>query len=71
MECLPNKAKFHFLDKKHLINKDVLPNKTWTYPIVGYIMDAILVRGNFYEAYNFWAIISANLTKPSLVHHCD
>lgn len=28
MEALPSKAKFHFLDKKHLINKGVLPNKT-------------------------------------------
>jgi hypothetical protein len=28
MEGLPNKMKFHFLNKKHLVNKDLLPNRT-------------------------------------------
>jgi hypothetical protein len=28
MEHLPDKVKFYFLYEKHLINKDVLPNKT-------------------------------------------
>jgi transposase len=68
MERLPDKTKFHFLDKKHLVNKDVLPNKTRADPLTGY-MDAILVSGEFREAYNLLAIISSNPTKPSPIHY--
>jgi hypothetical protein len=68
MERLPDKTKFHFLDEKHLVNKDVLPNKTRADPLTGY-MDAILVSGDFREAYNLLAIISANPTKASPVHY--
>jgi hypothetical protein len=28
MERLPDKTKFHFLEEKHLVNKNVLPDKT-------------------------------------------
>jgi hypothetical protein len=68
MAILPDKTKFHFLDEKHLVNKDVLPNKTRADPQTGY-MDAILVSGDFREAYNLLAIISANPKKGSPVHY--
>jgi hypothetical protein len=32
-------------------------------------MDAILVSGDFHEAYNLLAIISLNPTKPSPIHY--
>jgi hypothetical protein len=67
MERLPDKTKFHFFDEKHLVNKVVLPNKTRADPLTGY-MNAILVRGDFREAYNLLAIISSNPTKPSPIH---
>jgi hypothetical protein len=38
MERLPDKTKFHFLDEKHLVNKDVLPNKTRADPLTGYMI---------------------------------
>jgi hypothetical protein len=62
MAILPDKTKFNFLGEKHLVNKDVLPNKTRADQQTGY-MDAILVRGNFWEAYNLRAIISTNPKK--------
>jgi transposase len=68
MERLPDKTKFHFLDEKHLVNKDVLANKTRADPLTGY-MDAILVSGDFREAYNLLAIISGNPSKPSPIHY--
>jgi len=68
MALLPDKTKFHFLDEKHLVNKDVLPNKTRADPLTGY-MDAILVSGDFREAYNLLAIISANPRKQKPVHY--
>ncbi len=68
MEPLPDKTKFHFLDEKHLVNKDVLANKTRADPLTGY-MDAILVSGDFREAYNLLAIISGNPSKPSPIHY--
>jgi hypothetical protein len=46
----------------HLVNKDVLPNKTQ-------YRDAILVSGDFHEAYNLLAIISSDLAKPSLIYY--
>jgi hypothetical protein len=50
------------------VNKDVLPNKTQPDPITGY-MDAILISGDFCEAYNLLAIISSNPKKPSPIHY--
>jgi hypothetical protein len=54
--------------KKHLVNKDVLPNKRRADPLPGY-MDAILVSGNFPEAYTLLVIISPNHTKPLPIHY--
>jgi hypothetical protein len=68
MECIPDKTKLHFLDETYLVNKHVLTNKTYANPPKGY-MDAILVSGDFSEAYNLVAIISANPSKPSPIHY--
>jgi hypothetical protein len=69
MGILPDKTKFHFLGEKHLVNRDVLPNKTRADPQTGYMDAILLVSGNFWEAYNLLAIISANPKKASPIHY--
>jgi hypothetical protein len=68
MERLADEMKFYFLDEKHLINKDILPNKTQADPLTEY-MDAIKVRrSDFCETYNLLAKISAKAAKPLPIH---
>jgi transposase len=63
LEQLPNRAKFHWLDEKHLVNKDVEAQKVRADPLTGYYIPCILVNGNFRDAYNLIAIVSACPTK--------
>jgi transposase len=58
-------SKFHFIDEKHLVNKDSVPKKLRACPLTGR-MDFIPVSGDFREAYNLIACISGNplKTKP-------
>jgi transposase len=62
LEQLPNRTKFHWLDEKHLLNRDVESNKVRADPLTGYI-PCIFVNGDFRDAYNLVAIISASPTK--------
>jgi transposase len=54
---------WNFLDEKHLVNKDTLPNRVRACPLTGRV-PAIPVSGDFREAYNLFAIISNNPDKP-------
>jgi transposase len=62
LEKLPDHSKFHWLDEKHMLNKDVEPNKVRADPLTGYI-PCIYVNGDFRDAYNLFAIISASPQK--------
>ena len=63
---LPDHTKYHFIDEKHLVNKDVCPNKVRADPLTGYI-PCILVNGDFRDSFNLMAVISACPTKPKPV----
>jgi hypothetical protein len=54
--------RFIFLDEKHIVNKDTVPNMVRACPITGRV-SAIQVSGDFREAYSIIAVISANPTK--------
>jgi hypothetical protein len=56
-------SRWNFLDEKHLVNKDTLPNRVRACPLSGRV-PAIPVSGDFREAYNLFAIISNNPNKP-------
>jgi hypothetical protein len=56
-------SRWNFLDEKHLVNKDTLPNRVRACPLTGRV-PAIPVSGDFREAYNLFAIISTNPDKP-------
>jgi transposase len=62
LEQLPNRTKFHWLDEKHLLNRDVEAQRVRADPLSGYI-PCIFVNGDFRDAYNLVAIISASPTK--------
>jgi hypothetical protein len=56
-------SSWNFLDEKHLVNKDVLPNRVRACPLTGRV-PVIPVSGDFREAYYLSAIILTNLDKP-------
>jgi transposase len=62
LEQLPIHTKFHWLDEKHMLNKDVEPTKVRADPLTGYI-PCIYVNGDFRDSYNLFAIISVNPQK--------
>ena len=66
LAALPQHQLYNFLDEKHLVNKDVVSTKCRANPLTGY-MDCIPVSGDFRQAYNLMAIISANPIKPKPV----
>lgn len=59
---LPNQFKYHFLDKKHIVNKDCIENCVSADPLTGKVR-CIQVTGNFCFTFNMSAIISANPAK--------
>ncbi len=61
-ELLFDHSRFCFIDEKHLVNSDSVPKKLRGCPLTGR-MDFIPVSGDFREAYNMIACISANLLK--------
>ena len=63
-----NHWKFHFLDEKHIVNKDCQGNRVRADPLTGAVR-CIKVSGNFREAYNMIAIISANPVKPQPINY--
>ena len=65
---LPNHYKYHFIDEKHIVNKDCMGNRVRADPLTGQVR-CIKVTGNFRFAYNMIAIISPNSNKVSPVHY--
>jgi hypothetical protein len=59
----PDKTVFNFLDEKQIVNKDALPSKIRADPTNGF-MDFIPVSGDFRDAFNLFAAVSANPDKP-------
>ena len=68
LETFWDHTTFNFLDEKHLINKDVLPNWQRADPTTGY-MECIPVSGDFRDTYNLIAVISANPDKNLPVNY--
>jgi hypothetical protein len=69
LAMLPNHHKYHFIDEKHLVNKDCITNRVRADPLTGRVW-CIQVSGDFRMAYNLIAITSApSLTKTSPVHY--
>jgi transposase len=66
LEQLPNRTKFHWLDEKHLLNRDVEAQRVRADPLSRCI-PCILVNGYFRDAYNLVAVISACPTKAKPV----
>ena len=62
MEALPLHHLWCFLDEKHIVNRDTIRMKGRANPITGKL-ECIAVSGDFREAYNLMAIISANPEK--------
>jgi hypothetical protein len=61
-DLISDHLRFNFVDEKHIVNKDTVPNKIRACPLTGRV-DAIQVSGDFREAYSVIAVISANPTK--------
>jgi hypothetical protein len=61
-------TKWAFIDEKHLVNKDVLPNKIRADPETGRF-EAIPVSAAFREAYNLIARISASPRKRAPIEY--
>jgi hypothetical protein len=63
IDKFPDKTILNFLDEKHIVNKDALPKKIRADPTTGF-MDFIPVSGDFRDAFNLFAVVSANPDKP-------
>ena len=53
---LPDLTRYNWIDEKHIVNKDCLPNRVRRDPVTGYI-PFIPVSGDFRDAYNVFACI--------------
>ena len=63
--------RFNFCDEKHIVNHDCLPKKVRRDPVTGK-RPAIMVSGNFCNAYNIFACISANPKKITpIAYHIE
>jgi hypothetical protein len=67
LEKLPDHTKFHWLDEKHLVNKDVKTTKLRVDLLTRYYIPCIYVKGDFHHACNLFAIIIASPQKISPV----
>jgi hypothetical protein len=66
LEQPPDHSKFHWLDEKHIVNKDVKATKVRADPRTGHI-PCIYINRDFRDACNLFAITSANPRKSSPV----
>jgi hypothetical protein len=66
LDVLFDHTKFNFLDEKHIVNSDAVPNKVRANPLTGYIGN-IPVSGDFRDAYNLMAVITGNRRKPNRI----
>jgi hypothetical protein len=62
IDKFPDKSIFNFLDEKHIVNKDAMASKIRADPTTGF-MDFIPVSGDFRDAFNLFAVVSANPEK--------
>jgi hypothetical protein len=60
--------RWNYLDEKHLVNKETLPNRVRECPLTGRV-PAIPVSGDFRDAYNLFAIILTNPDKPYPINY--
>jgi hypothetical protein len=63
---MPDHSKFHWLDEKHIVNKDVEGANVRADPRTGCI-PCVCVNGDFRDTCNLFAIMSANQRKSSPV----
>jgi hypothetical protein len=69
MDMLPDHSRWNFLDKKHLMYGDMLLKKVCANPFTEYV-DAIPVSGDFWDAHNMFAVVSASpIKKKSMAYH--
>jgi hypothetical protein len=64
---LPEHFEFHCIDEKQVINHHCVQERVCACPLTGQVR-CIHVTGDFREAYNLIAIISANVTKTCPVY---
>ena len=64
---LPNRFKYHWVDEKHVVNKDCMNGRVRRDPLTGRVR-TLMVSGNFRVAYNLIAIISSNPNKARPCH---
>ncbi len=69
MDMFPDHSRWNFLDEKHIVNGDTLPKLVRADPLTGYV-DAFPVSGDFPNAHNIFAVVSASPTKKkSMAYH--
>jgi transposase len=68
LQLYNNHSKYNFIDEKHIYNKDCYDSKVRRDPLTG-VLPCIHVSGDFREAYNIMAVISANPDKPSPIDY--
>jgi transposase len=66
LEKPPDHSKFHWLDEKHMVNKDAEATKVRADPLTGRI-PCVHVNGDFRDGCNLFAIVSASPRKVSPV----
>ena len=62
---LPVHNKYHFIDEKHVVNKDVYGNRVRADPLTGRVR-CIFVNGNFRQAFNLISIIRLSGDEPPM-----
>jgi hypothetical protein len=62
---LPNHMKYHWIDEKHVVNKDAYDDRVRADPLTGRVR-CIFVSGNFRQAYNLIGIIRASGAAPAM-----
>jgi transposase len=61
----PNHMKFHFIDEKHVVNKDTYNDRVRADPLTGRVR-CIYVSGDFRTAFNLIGIIRCSGEEPSM-----
>jgi transposase len=62
---LPNHFKYHFIDEKHIVNKDCYNDRVRADPETGRVR-CIVVSGNFREAFNLIGVIRCSGDEPAM-----
>ena len=62
---LPQHTKYHFIDEKHVVNKDVYGDRVRADPLTGRVR-CIFVNGNFRQAFNLISIIRLSGDDPPM-----